>query len=98
MFKMMSHSPNLLPQLGQNFDVEVTVTPHFGHIRCGVILVFMSFANFDMLPVTIPMSDINSPISATLVPTLKISLLAKKTVMYWLLPEEVHAGAEDPMH
>jgi hypothetical protein len=79
---LISHSPSLLPQLGQNFAVELTVTPHFGHIRWGVMVVFSSLANFTMELVTIPISDISNPIEARLMPRVKMSLLAKKTVMY----------------
>lgn len=42
------HSPSLLPQFGQNFAVELTVTPHFGHMRCGVMLVLNSLPIFEM--------------------------------------------------
>jgi len=37
-----SYSPNLFPQLWQNFELVATWAPHFGHTRVGDMLAFIS--------------------------------------------------------
>src|SRR5467141_777010 len=40
-----SYSPNLFPQIWQNFELVATWVPHFGHTRVGDTLAFISSPN-----------------------------------------------------
>jgi len=47
-FPLLLYSPNLLPQLAQNFAVSGIVPPHFGHVRFEAMLVFNSLVDLKM--------------------------------------------------
>ena len=92
------YSPNLFPQLWQNFEVPATCVPHFGHTRVGDIFALISSLNLARELVMLPPIMITAPTRTMLNPTDSISELAKKTVMYWVLVVAVQADPEDAIH
>jgi len=84
----ISYSPNLFPQLWQNFEAPATWAPHFGHSRVGDMLAFSSSPNPAREFVMLPPIMITAPTRTILNPTDNISELAKKTVMYCVLAVE----------
>lgn len=94
----ISYSPNLLPQLWQNFEVPANWAPHFGHKRVGDMLAFISSLNLAREFVMPPPTMITAPTRTMLNPTDSISESAKKTVMYWVLAVAVHAAPDEAMH